>query len=373
MPENKIKILFLVNDLGVGGVQRLVVEFANFLDKEKFDVSVAILFSKPDSYFYKKELKNEVNFFNFSFKGFWDLPQWLKLYRFLRKNKFDIMFSQLFMADVIGRVLAFFAGVPVIITEIQNLAPAISKKYVYADKFLSFITTACISTTSAVTQYAVKTIGFPKKKVFEIPTNVVDKRKFESYFDKADFRKKLGIPLNAKVIINIGRLVTQKGQRILLEAIPEILAEAPYAYFLIVGDGSQKDQLKSQAKDLGIEEKVRFLGSRADTANLLRASDIFVFPSLWEGQGLILFEAIFSKIPIVASNVGGIPDVIEDGVTGVLVKADDAKDLTRGILKVLKNPETGVELVKEAFNKYQDRTVDNSVKKLEELFIKLLS
>ncbi|TSD03037.1 MAG: group 1 glycosyl transferase [Parcubacteria group bacterium Athens0714_26] len=372
MPENKIKILFIVNDLGIGGVQRLVVDFANFLDREKFDVSVAILFSRLDSYFFRDQLKDDVKFTNFSFKNIYDTREFFELCRFIKKNKFDVVFTQLFVADTVGRLAAFFSHTPVIVTEIQNIITGLGKKFTYTDKLLKYITTACISTTNAVTEYATKVIKFPRRKIFEIPTNLVDKRKFEKEIDKSVLKNELNISPDAKIVINIGRLVVQKGQKALLDAIPLILKEKLNTYFVIVGSGSQEEALKLQAKNLGVEDKVRFLGSRLDTPELLRSSDVFAFPSIWEGQGLILFEAFFSRIPIVASNTGGIPDVVKDNETGILVRPGDADDLAKNILRVLDDPDFGARLAQTAYEKYKDRNMANAIKKIENVFIKLI-
>ncbi|MDD5547601.1 MAG: glycosyltransferase family 4 protein [Candidatus Pacebacteria bacterium] len=368
---DKVKILFVTNDLGVGGVQRLAVEFANFLDKSKFDVSLAILFSRKDSYFYKDLLGTDIKFFNFDFNNYWDLPEFFKFYKFLRKNKFDIVFTQLFMADFIGRIAAFFAGVPVIVTEIQNLVAGLPQRYILTDKLLGKITDLCISTTNAITEYAIKIIGFPPEKVAEVPTNAVDARRFEKKINKADFKKSLGVPPDAKMVITIGRMVGQKGHTILLKAAPKILAKNPNVYFVIVGSGRLEGELKAEAESLKLGEKVKFPGARTDTPDLLMASDVFAFPSLWEGQGLILFEAMFAGTPIVASNVGGIPDVIKHEETGLLAEPGNPDDLAEKILRALDDKKIVEKITKTAFERYKDRTMENSAKKLEDAFLRV--
>ena len=369
---NKIKILFLINDLGLGGVEKLTVNFANSMNRDEFDVSVATLFSRPTSFFSKKDFKEDVGLTIFSFKNLRDLQEWLKLYKFIRKNKFDVIFTQLFMADTIGRITAFFAGTPVIVTAIQNLIPDLQARFIITNKLLRHITDACISPTSAITEYAKNTIKFPAEKIIEIPTNAVDETRFiDLKIDKKTFKESLGVPANAKMIITIGRLISQKGHTILLDAAPKVLAKEKNIYFLIVGDGRLEKELKEKTGKLGIADRVRFLGARKDTPELLAVSDIFVFPSIWEGQGLILFEAFFSKIPIVASNVGGIPDVIIDGETGILTKPGDADDLANKLLMALESPEMSQKMANNAFKKYKDRTITNSTKKLENLFIRL--
>jgi len=365
----KRKVFFITNDLGVGGVQRLVVDFANHIDKEKFDITVGILLTHKKSYFYRDQLCPEVHFINFDFQGFLDFREWWKLFWFIKRQKFDIVFTQLILADFIGRIIAFVAGVPIIITEIQNIIPDLPRKLIIADRFLAHITNACVSTTPAVTRYAKETIKFSKEKIIEIPTNAVDANRFLLCVDKNKFRKNLDIPENAKIAINIGRLVEQKGQSIFLKAAQKVLEHNSNVYFLIVGSGALEDALKAEAVSLGITKNVRFLGSRKDTPELLMNSDVFVFPSIWEGQGLILFEAIFAHIPIVASRVGGIPDVIKHEVTGLLSSPGNYRALAANIMRIFENTELAKTLSTTAYERFKDRTIENSVKKLQDLFL----
>jgi L-malate glycosyltransferase len=369
----KIKVLFLINDLGLGGVERLTINFANSMDRSKFEIYVATLFSRSNSFFSKKDFKEDVNLTTFSFKNFRDIGQWFKLYKFIRKNRFDVVFTQLFAADFMGRVTAYFAGVPVIATAIQNLIPNLETKFIVVDKLLRNITDACISPTLAIKEYARDVIKFPEEKIFDIPTNCVDETRFTNLkIDRGAFREKFSMPANARIIVTVGRLIDQKGHAVLLDAIPAVLAKEKNVYFVIVGDGPLEQKLKERADNLKITDNVRFTGARRDTPELLANSDIFVFPSIWEGQGMILFEAFFSKIPVVASNVGGIPDVVIDGETGTLAEPGSVDNLADKLIMALENPDMVGKLAAKAFERYKDRTMTNSARKLGEVFISLL-
>ena len=298
---------------------------------------------------------------------------WFCLYRFLRAERFDIVFTQLFFADTVGRVLAFLARVPVVVTEIQNIIPRLPRTHRFINRALVRITTACISTTPAVTRYAREVAGFPPEKIREIPTNAVDAKRFAAPVDREAVRRSWGIPAKAKIILNIGRFVEQKGQRILIEAAPIVCEAFPDAYFIIVGGGRLEERLQEQARSLGVSDRVKFLGERTDTPALLKSADLFVFPSLWEGQGLILFEAIFAGAPIVASRTGGIPEVVEDGVTGILVPPGDASALAQAILNAFSDSERTARLARSARERFKDRTIDQSARKLEDCFRDLLT
>ncbi len=368
-PNQRLKLLLLTNDLGVGGVQRLVIDFAAMLDHQVFDIHVATLLDTKDGDFYRSELRPETPYRAFKMKSPWQIAQWFKVYRYLKREKFDIVFSQLFVADTIGRIASKLAGVPLIVTEIQNIIPTLPKWYTWIDHQLSKITDVCISTTQAVTDYGVNVVGFPREKIVLVPTNAVDHRRFLNPPDPQKFRHEFGLPSDAKIIVNIGRMVEQKGQIFLIRAMKEVIEREPKAYALVVGSGGLEENLKAEAEKLNLGDHLKFLGTRKDTPHLLMGSDVFAFPSIYEGQGLILFESFFSKIPIVASDTGGIPDVIKHEETGLLSPPGDEHALAKNILRVLNDPTLGKKMAAEAYRRYQDRTLEQSMKKLGQVLI----
>jgi len=360
-------LLFVLNDLGIGGVQRITIDLANRLSEQGFSVSIAVLWDRPESERHQKQLLPAVSFTTIGFTKFWDVRGWYRLYKYIRRERFDIVFTQLFMADLFGRTAAFLARTRLIITEIQNLIPHLPARYVMTDRLLRSITDLCISTTPAVTEYARTVIGYPSEKLLEIPTNAVDEHRFGVPFDREGVRGSFGIPPDAKLILSVGRLIEQKGHVVLIEAAPLILEAEPSAYIAIAGDGDQMDTLRTMVHELGLEERILLLGTRSDIPELLRSADVFAFPSLYEGQGMVLFEAIFSNLPIVASRVGGIPDVIVNEETGLLVSGGDSKELAAAIVQVLQDPQLAGRLTQTAHERFGDRTMDATARTLAEV------
>lgn len=152
-------------------------------------------------------------------------------------------------------------------------------------------------------------------------------------------RQSLGLPLDLPIALTVARFTEQKGHRLLLEALPEVLARCPTARFLWAGDGSLQDELRDQAKGLGVADTVHFLGRREDVPVLMAGADLFVLPSLFEGLPLVVLEAMASGLPVVATRVVGIVEVVADGVTGRLVEAGDAAGLTAAIVETLTRPD----------------------------------
>ncbi len=149
----------------------------------------------------------------------------------------------------------------------------------------------------------------------------------------------IGVGAERKLIGNIGALVEAKGQRYLLEAAPLILKQVPEARFVIVGDGRLKSKLKHLASRLGVSDAVRFVGFQENVGRFLAAFDVLVLPSLMEGLNNSAIEAMMVGIPVVGTKVGGLPEVIDHGRTGLLVPPEDHVALAEAVLEVLSNPE----------------------------------
>ena len=143
------------------------------------------------------------------------------------------------------------------------------------------------------------------------------------------------LPPEAPIVGVVARLEAEKGHRTLLEAWPLVLAAVPSARLLIIGEGSERDALEAEAASLGIEDRVVFTGRREDVPAVTAALDVAVLPSYREAQGLSVLEAMALGRPVIASRVGGIPEMIEDGVTGLLVEPHDCDALAAGIIRLL--------------------------------------
>ncbi|MCK4258585.1 MAG: glycosyltransferase family 4 protein [Halanaerobiales bacterium] len=165
--------------------------------------------------------------------------------------------------------------------------------------------------------------------------------------------------LDEKMIFFVGRLVQEKGVQVLIEAIPEILLEYPKTKFVIAGKGPKQGELKYLASKLGIYDRIYFTGFIDDEIrnNLYQTCDLAVFPSMYEPFGIVVLEAMAAKVPVLVTNVGGLGEIVEDGVNGIKVHQGSSHELALGILRVLKDPKlsdklklNGFKLAKEKYN-----------------------
>ncbi len=167
--------------------------------------------------------------------------------------------------------------------------------------------------------------------------NGVDLERYDNQEACCTLPEEYGMEPGSQIVGVVARLEPEKGHPTLLEAWPAVLRAVPDAYLLIVGEGSRRDALEAQARELRIAHRVVFTGRRDDVPAVTAALDVAVLPSYREAQGMVILEAMALSRPVVASNVGGIPEMIEDGVTGLLVPPHDAEALAGAIVRLLKN------------------------------------
>jgi len=187
------------------------------------------------------------------------------------------------------------------------------------------------------------------EKVITVINNGIDIDRFQAAAlkPKADMKKKLGLN-DFPVVGIIARLSDVKGHKYLIEAMSRVLEKYPHTNLLIVGEGKMQKELTAQVFGLGISQNVFFVPEISDTAEALSAMDIFVMPSLQEGLGLALMEAMASSLAVIGSNIGGIKTLIQDGLNGLLVEPAHVMGLEQAILTLLNNPDKRFELGQEA-------------------------
>jgi glycosyltransferase involved in cell wall biosynthesis len=187
-------------------------------------------------------------------------------------------------------------------------------------------------------------------------------------------RQKLGLPQGARVVVTVGRLTEQKGHRHLLAAIPYVLRTEPHALFVWLGDGPLQEELSHQIAECHLGEQVQMLGRRSDVPLFLQAADLLVMPSLFEGMPIVLLEAMSVGLPIVATRVGGNPELIKDQVHGRLVAPSNPEALAAAILDAWANPSQSTRWAAAAQQRFTKQfTVEQMADQVDRLYQRLLS
>ncbi len=208
-------------------------------------------------------------------------------------------------------------------------------------------------------------LGAPVSLIY----NGVDLQRYNHQQPCCTLHEEYLIPEDAQIVGVVARLEAEKGHRTLIDAWPDVLSAVPNAWLLIVGEGSERDSLEAEAASLGVSERVVFTGRREDVPAVTAALDVSVLPSYREAQGLSVLEAMALSRPVIASNVGGIPEMIEDGVTGLLVPPNDCDALSAAIIRLLTDHPYADMVAKRGHDLVHDRfCIELMVNSIESLY-----
>jgi glycosyltransferase involved in cell wall biosynthesis len=348
----KLKVLQIITRLDKGGSAENTFLTAMGLDKNDYEVTLMSGPVKDPGQDRKKEigesrirhifileLVRNISLIN-------DFIAFLKIYRVLRKEKFDIVHTHTSKAGFLGRLAAKLAGAPIIIHTPHGhvffgyFGSFKTKIFILLEKLASCLTDKIVALTNGEKEDYIAYKVARKEKLVVISSGVdLNRLKEPSSEEKKNFKKGLGISENSLVIGTVGRLVPVKGPEFLVEAAQWIISRNPDTFFMFTGDGDLRPMLEKRALDLGIKDNIIFLGWRDDVTKIISAYDVFVLPSLNEGMGRVLVEAMSLGKPIVASNIGGIPDLVSHGKNGFLVPPKNPKELAKYIQILLNNKE----------------------------------
>jgi glycosyltransferase involved in cell wall biosynthesis len=262
-----------------------------------------------------------------------DVPAVFRLYRLLREKRVDVLHTYLFHANFLGRIVGRLAGVKVIISS-ERIMGLEGRYRLVLNRLTSPLADAFTANAQAVKKFMVEEIRLPEEKIAVI-YNGVDVGRFDIQVERKMVRDALGLAEGDLACVTVARLDAQKGVRYLIEAARKVVEDKPNVKFLVVGDGPLRGSLEMLSEKLGLTEHVFFLGKKADIARLLKASDVFVLPSVWEGFPNVVLEAMASGLPVIATKTSGTPEAVAEGETGLLVEPKDSDGLAEAILKSL--------------------------------------
>ena len=256
----------------------------------------------------------------------------LRLRDFLHDLQPDIVHTFLLTGSVYGRFAAMMARVPIVIGTEVNIYERKQLAHRLAERWLMRGTDAVIASAESVRDFYVKQVDADPEKV-RVIYNAVDWSQLETSMTRDQMRAEFTIPADAPLAGIIARLTEQKAHRVLFDAMAQ-RADLAALHLLVIGDGELRGELQRRVAALGLEPRVHFAGARRDLGNVLAAIDVFVMPSLWEGLPLSLVLAMGAGLPVIATRVAGIPEVIEHDVSGLLVPPGDKDQLSAALARV---------------------------------------
>jgi glycosyltransferase involved in cell wall biosynthesis len=358
-----IKIVHVVEDLKIGGIERIIEHIALFLNARRFEIDVLCL--SEGGAIADKLVTHKKNVTILNITNFHNPFSVLKVATWLKRKKIDIVHTHGYPAGVLGRVASFFAGVPCIFHHVHSTYFNLHKRNHLIERFLGRFTQKVICCSESVKRYVLEQENIPEDKLIVIYNGIPEPKTLKASEVKG-LRKSLDIPRKSKVIGCVASLTQHKGHRYLLEALQTI----DDTYLLLIGDGPLRRKLADKASTLNIDSRVIFAGSQIEATLYMHIMDIVVLSSAErEGLGISLIEAMALSKPVVATNIGGIPEVVDDGRTGILVSPRDSDALANALRKLLTSAELMRDLGLQGRERYIEMfTLNNMLRRIEELY-----
>ncbi|MDP2209678.1 MAG: glycosyltransferase family 4 protein [Bacteroidota bacterium] len=376
MPDKRIKVLLLIDEAAIGGGQNHVLLLAGGIDKNKFDVIVAC---EPKGYLVDELHKINIQTVSIILKNHFNPLTLLKMIELLKNVKPDVLHTHGGTPGFWGRVASKFYKVPAVVHTFHGIhyltKPMNMKKWIFKmiDRYLKIFTdyTICVAEADLKKGLKSKVMNADASGVVR---NGIDIKYFERKAIWREGRELLNIPADATVVGTIGRLHEQKGYEYLIDAAKHLIEENKSMCFLIVGEGELRANLERQVSSLHIRDNVIFAGARTDIPKIMTLFDLFVLPSLWEGLPLVLLEAMVSRVPIVASAVDGVMEIIEHNQEGILIPPKNSQAIKNGINILLNDKEFATNLTINAYKKVTaDFSSQKMVSDIEDIYINTLS
>jgi len=318
-------------------------------------------------------LKREISFID-------DLKAVKELYKLFRRQKPQIVHTNQAKAGMVGRLAAWLARVPVILHTYHGhvfsgyFSPRKTSLYIWIERMMSLISTRIIVISKMIKKDICSTYKIvSEKKVSVIPLGFELVKMKSLHNNRGIFRKRFSVPDDALVVGIVGRLTGIKNHQLFVEIASLLLQQNKQIHFLIVGDGELREEIQEKVNIMGITENIHICGWITEIDKIYADLDVMLLTSKNEGTPVTVIEAMYYKIPVISSNVGGLSDLIENGKTGFLVNSFVAEDYIPVILKLLKSKsernkigEAGHAFIADEF------TIDRLIGDMDDLYMTLL-
>ncbi|AIS52162.1 putative glycosyltransferase [Thermoanaerobacter kivui] len=365
---SKTKVLHIIRR-SEGGMKKHLLSLVRLLDKEKYQIAIFCSFDQETQEYLKGlgiqvfevDIDDGINFKK-------DYKAIKSIRKIVSEFKPDIVHMHGAKASLVGRIACYNKPVKSVVTvhnflNYNNMNLYKKKLILGLSKILDKKTSQFIAVSNALKNDLILNQNVDKNKI-KVVYNCID----TTFYDETSFdlRKELNLPENSFVVGSIARLIPAKGVQDLIKAAS--ILKNINAYFVIAGDGPFKEELQKMIEGLNLKDKFFLLGYRRDIPAFLRNLDVFVLPSHEEGFGISVIEALNEGIPVVATKVGGISEIIEDGINGILVEKGNHIELAKAIQRLLTDEELRKRLSLKGKNSAEKYSCKKMVEEIEQIY-----
>jgi len=376
----KINLLYIITKLELGGAQKQLLNLIRCLDKERFST---LLFTAQEGLLAQEASSiadltlNKSRYLERAINPVKDLLALIELSFFIKKNKIDIVHTHSSKAGILGRLAARLARVKIIIHTVHGWS---FNDYQSSLKRIFFIWLERIAAT--FTDKLIVVSKYDMAKGLEYHIGSADKYAVIKYgIDYQEFttneqniKEELGIPANNSVVTMISCLKPQKSPQDFIRIAALVTKELSNVKFILAGDGSLRRAVEDLVNEFNLEQKVILLGWRKDTPRLLSITDVLLLTSLWEGLPIAVLEGMSCAKPVIATNTGGIAELIRDGETGFLVKPGNIKMISKKLIILLRDERLRQIIGQKAKDSLGlDYSIDNMSSATQRLYVALTS
>jgi glycosyltransferase involved in cell wall biosynthesis len=379
--KSKIKILHVITHLPIGGAQDNTLYTVELLDKEKYDISLCC---NLDGELVERAKKIEaIKLFDIPFlcrevSPYRDIRAFLSLYKLFKEEDFTIIHTHSSKAGLLARLAAVLNKTPIVIHTIHGFAfndfmNGLKKNFfIYLEKLLAKWTDVLITVSN-----------LNKKKIIDL--NIAHENKIKNIYSGIDlslftnkrndeFRKELNLENDHLLLGSVGRLSNQKDPITMIEAFGIISKPFPNAHLALVGDGELKGKILEKIDQLKLNDRIHLTGNKNNPWSVYHSMDLFIMSSIYEGLGRSITEALSCGVPVVCTDVEGVPEIVRDNITGILVRPKDSNKLADAIIRTLNDMETAKKMAEEGRRFVNDNfDVNKMVNDIDSLYNTLLS
>ncbi|HWR37610.1 MAG TPA: glycosyltransferase family 4 protein [Clostridia bacterium] len=338
--SQRISVLQYTNTIVRGGVEEHILVLLRGLNRDMFKLSFACPPELASQM--RADVPRDVDFIEIPIFRFWRLGEARQFATLLRSRGVQLLHSHMFQSSRMASPIASFAGVPAII-ETPHVRESWRNRWPRSsylpDRMLARCVDRFIAISYANAKYLVAEKGLPGDKI-RVVQNSCDLKRFSAPLAaNPQLRHSVGASESDPLVLVVARLEPQKGHRVLLESLPQVVREWPSLKVVCIGDGILRQELLQRADALGVTKNISFLGFQANVPEWLATADFCVLPSFYEGLPLVALECLAAGRAMLATAVDGTPEVIQHEVTGLLVPPGDSAALARQMLRLIADPE----------------------------------